>query len=77
MGQSRLVAGKVGSDLKQAPLLIRKPLFVPLLANKLQERARGGLKPEIKRRFNELAASFNGDSRKAGARLKESIRIKP
>jgi hypothetical protein len=64
--------------LKQAPPpLIRKPLLVPLLAYKLQERAYGGLKPEVKRRLRELAASFTRDPQKAGVRLKDSIRIKP
>ena len=64
--------------LKQdPPPRLRKPLLVPLLAYKLQEKAYGGLKPEVKRRLRELAASFTRDPQKAGVRLKDSIRIKP
>jgi hypothetical protein len=62
---------------QEAPPQLRKPLLVPLLAYKLQEKAFGGLKPEVKRRLRELAASFTRDPKKAGVRLKDSIRIKP
>ena len=65
-------------DLKrEPPPQLGKPLLVPLLAYKLQEKAYGGLKPEVKRRLRELAASFTRDPQKAGVRLKDSIRIKP
>ncbi len=51
---------------KQAPPpRIRKQLLVQLLAYKLQEQAYGGLKPEVKRRLRELAASVHRDSKKA------------
>ncbi len=62
---------------QEPPPLIRKPLLVPLLAYKMQEKAYGGLRPEVKRRLRELAASFTRDPKKAGVRLKDSIRIKP
>ena len=65
-------------DLNQEPPpQLRKPLLVPLLAYKLQEQAYGGLKPGVRRRLRELAASYSRDPKKAGARLKDSIRIKP
>jgi hypothetical protein len=65
-------------DLKQAPPPhIRKQLLVPLLAYKLQEQAYGGLKPEVKRRLRELAASFTRDPKRAAARLADSRQIKP
>lgn len=64
--------------LKQAPPPhIRKQLLVPLLAYKLQEKAYGGLKPEVKRRLRELAASFKKDPKKTTAQLKDPVRIKP
>ena len=64
--------------LKQAPPPhIRKQLLVPLLAYKLQEQAYGGLKPDVKRRLRELAASFNRNPRKTGGQFTDSIRIKP
>jgi hypothetical protein len=62
---------------QEPPPQLRKPLLVPLLAYKLQEQAYGGQKPEVKRRLRELAASFTRDPKKAGVRLKDSIRIKP
>ena len=53
-------------DLKQAPPPhVRGQLLVCLLAYKLQEQAYGGLKPEVKRRLRELAASFNREPGKA------------
>lgn len=64
--------------LKQAPPPhIRKQLLVPLLAYKLQEQAYGGLKPEVKRRLRELAASFHRDSKKTAAQRRDPLRIKP
>ena len=62
---------------QEPPPQLRKPLLVPLLAYKLQEQAYGGLKPGVRRRLRELAASYTRDPKKAGARLKDSIRIKP
>ncbi len=54
------------SALKEAPPPhFRKQLFVPLLAYKIQEKAYGGLKPEIKRRLREIAAGFKRDLQKA------------
>ena len=65
-------------DLKQAaPPRVRKQLLVPLLAYKLQEQEYGGLKPDVKRRLRELAASFNRNPRKAGGQFTDSVRIKP
>ena len=64
--------------LKQAPPPhIRKQLLVPLLAYKLQEQAYGGLKPEVKRRLRELAASFHRDSKKTAVQRRDPLRIKP
>ncbi len=64
--------------LKQAPPPhIRKQLLVPLLAYKLQEQAYGGLKPEVKRRLRELAASLHRDSKKTAAQRRDPLRIKP
>jgi hypothetical protein len=66
------------SALKQTPPPhVRKQLLVPLLAYKLQEQAYGGLKPEVRRRFRELAIDFNRDPKKAAARLADPQRIKP
>ena len=65
-------------DLKEAPPPhVRKQLLVPLLAYKLQEQAYGGLKPEVKRRLRELAASFHRDSKKTAAQRRDPLRIKP
>jgi hypothetical protein len=65
-------------DLKQAPPPhIRKQLLVPLLAYKLQEQAYGGLKPEVKRRLRELAASFHRDPKNTGAQCAGPLQIKP
>jgi hypothetical protein len=66
------------SALKEAPPPhIRKQLLVPLLAYKLQEKTYGGLKPEIKRRLRELAADFKRDPKKAGAKTRGPLSIKP
>jgi hypothetical protein len=65
-------------DLKEVPPPnIRKQLLVPLLAYKLQERAYGGLKPEIKRRLRELAQGFNRNPQRTAAQLAGPLRIKP
>lgn len=66
------------SSLKQAPPLhVRKQLFVPILAYKLQEHASGGLKPEIRRRLEKLAASYRRDPNKEATPLAIPRRIKP
>jgi hypothetical protein len=65
-------------DLKQAPPPhIRKQLLVPLLANKLQEQAYGGLKPEVKRRLRELANSFTRNPKRTAAQFAGQRQIKP
>jgi hypothetical protein len=64
-------------DLKEdPPPHIRKQLLVPLLAYKLQEQAYGGLKPEVKRRLRDLAASFHRDPTKAAKRIAHPRQIK-
>lgn len=45
------------------PLHVRKQLFVPILAYKLQEQAYGGLKPEVRRQLEKIAASYRGKSK--------------
>jgi hypothetical protein len=50
---------------------------VPLLAYKLQERAYGGLKPEIRRHLEKLAASYKRDPDKKAASFAIPRRIKP
>jgi hypothetical protein len=65
-------------DLKQAPPHhVRKQLLVPLLAYKLQEQAYGGLKPDVKRRLRELAATFSRETKKGGRQFTVTTRIKP
>ena len=65
-------------SLKQAPPPhVRKQLLVPLLAYKLQEQAYGGLKPEIRRHLEKLAASYRRDPDTKAAALKAPRRIKP
>ena len=62
--------------LKEAPPPhLRKPLLVPLLAYKLQEQAYGGLKPEVKRRLRELAASFHWDPKETTVRRADPLRF--
>jgi hypothetical protein len=50
---------------------------VPLLAYKLQEQAYGGLKPDVKRRLRELAATFSRETKKGGRQFTVTTRIKP
>jgi Protein of unknown function (DUF2924) len=46
---------------EKPPPRIRKQLLVPLLAYKLQEQVYGGLKPDIKRHLEKLAAAYRRD----------------
>ena len=46
---------------EEPPGHVRKQLLVPLLAYKLQEKAFGSLKPEIRRRLEKLAAHYRRD----------------
>ena len=62
---------------KAPPPNVRGQLLVWLLDYKLQEQAYGGLKPEVKRRLRELAASFNREPGKARGQFTDFIRIKP
>ncbi len=66
-------------ELKQAPPPhVRQQLLVPLLAYKLQEKAYGGLKPEIRRHVEKLAASRSRNPGQKGALpLLAPRRIKP
>lgn len=41
------------------PLHVRKQLFVPILAYKLQEQVYGGLKPETRRQLEKIAAAYH------------------
>jgi hypothetical protein len=66
------------SSLKQAPPLhVRKQLFVPILAYKLQEQAYGGLKPEIRRQLERIAARYRRDPGSKNVEFREPRRIKP
>jgi hypothetical protein len=67
------------SRLKEAPPShVRKQLLVPLLAYKLQEKAYGGLKPEIRRRLEKLAAHYRRDPNSKRSSLPLGLqRIKP
>ena len=62
---------------KDPPAHLRKQILMPLLAYKLQEQAYGGLRPEVKRRLRELAASFESEPGQAGAKHDSLRRIKP
>jgi hypothetical protein len=64
--------------LKQAPPShLNKPILVPLLAYRLQERAFGGLKPAYKRRLRQLAESFEQNPTRVAKAVSSSARIKP
>jgi len=64
--------------LKEAPPLhVRKQLFVPILAYKLQEQAYGGLKPEIRRQLEKIASRYRRDPNAKEAPIPERMRIKP
>lgn len=45
------------------PLHVRKQLFVPILAYKLQEQVYGGLKPDIRRKLEKFAAIYRRNPR--------------
>jgi hypothetical protein len=50
---------------------LRRELLLPILAYRIQERAYGGLKPEIEARLREIQASLDPKSRRYGdARLR-------
>ena len=62
-------------SLKTAPPLhVRKQLFVPILAYKLQEQEYGGINPEIRRQLEKIAARYRRDP---NAFTREPRRIKP
>jgi hypothetical protein len=64
--------------LKEAPpLQVRKQLFVLILAYKLQEQAYGGLKPEIRRQLERIAARYRRDRDAKIATIREPKQIKP
>ncbi len=66
------------SALKEpAPKHLRKQIFLPMLVYKLQERAHGGLSPELKLRLRKVAKSLESDPERAGARLSPSLNMKP
>jgi hypothetical protein len=58
------------------PMHVRKQLFVPILAYKLQEQAYGGLKPEIRRQIEKIAVAYRRDP-KGAPRLDIAQSIKP
>jgi DUF2924 family protein len=63
--------------LKQPPPShLNKPILVPLLAYRLQERAFGGLTPAYRQRLRELAESFERNA-DGVAKAVSSVRIKP
>ena len=77
LNQAQLRA-KWQSRLKQQPPgHLRKQLLVPLLAYKLQEQAYGGLRPEVKRRLRELAASFESHRKQNHTAHQVRPQIKP
>jgi len=59
------------------PLHVRKQLFVPILAYKLQEQAYGGLKTEIRRRLEKIAVLYRRDPASKEVAFREPRRIKP
>ena len=64
--------------LKSAPPLhVRKQLFVPILAYKLQEQAYGSLKPEIRRQLEKIAGRYRRDSNTNVAPIRQPKLIKP
>ena len=64
--------------LKEAPPLhVRKQLFVPILAYKLQEQAYGCLKPEVRRQLEKIAGRYHRDPNAKAAPIREPKRIKP
>jgi hypothetical protein len=66
------------SALKEpAPKHLRRQIFLPLLLYKLQEKAHGGLKPEVRQRLGKLAKSFKSGTGEATASLIASLKFKP
>jgi hypothetical protein len=64
--------------LKEAPPLhVRKQLFVPILAYKLQEQAYGSIKPEIRRQLEKIAGRYRRDPNAKVESIREPKRIKP
>lgn len=55
---------------------VRKELLVPLLAYKLQEQAYGGLKPEIRRQLEKLAALYRLDPNAKAGHVTGTRRVK-
>jgi hypothetical protein len=65
-------------SLKEAPPAhVRKQLLVPLLAYKLQERVYGGLKPDIRRQLEKLAAAYRKSPSAKISQSAKPTRIKP
>lgn len=65
-------------NLKEPPPLhVRKQLFVPILAYELQEKAYGGLKPEIRRQLEKIAARYRREADTKDVPFREPRRIKP
>jgi len=58
------------------PMHVRKQLFVPILAYKLQEQAYGGLRSEVRRRLEKIADAYRR-SPASTARLEAGQSIKP
>src|SRR5512142_2385692 len=66
------------SALKEpAPRHLRRQIFLPLLLYKLQEKAHGGLKPEVRQRLRKLAKSFGSGSAGAERSLIAPLKFKP
>ena len=77
MNRAQLQAKWLASLKRPAPYHLRKQMLVPLLAYKLQEKAYGGLKPEVKRRLRELAKRFATHPSGKSAASTRPLRIKP
>lgn len=55
---------------------LRKELMLPVLAFRIQERVYGGLKPEVRDRLREIAATLRPENRKPGrSQLKPGTRL--
>jgi Protein of unknown function (DUF2924) len=66
------------AELKEtAPSHLRRQLLLPLLLYKLQEKACGGLKPEVRQRLRKLAKNFDMGSGSINANLASPLKIKP
>jgi hypothetical protein len=72
------IQAKWRQRLKESPPShLRKQLLVPLLAYKLQELAYGGLKPDIRRALERLAAAYRRDPNDKILPFKMARHIKP